>query len=916
MDLQSFLSHFQSVTGAGTTYMAKCPAHEDKQSSLSIALGRDGGIVLHCHAGCATEAILDRIGVEMRELMPPEKSGRNPARGGAKSAAPVPAAKLTPVRPDQHLVPGGTYHNKKTNAQETISCVYEYRDADGAVRVRVARTPEKSFPVCHAGADGQWYWGRGPYGNLLYRLPELIAAVKAGRRVYVVEGEKDVESLAAMGYDATCNLGGGGKGKWPDGVEGYFSGGDVAVIPDNDGPGRTHAEEVCEALSRTAKEVRIVDLAKGPVKLPSKGDATDFFRLVGKKSAAKKAFDELVGQAEPWTGGAKATAPEEVGEPVSEAGVLFERVSGYCVKNGCLCQETQDGETMLCSFAAAPVEEITKDDGVNAELWFRIRGWARSGALLPELELSGEEYTAMNWPIRRWGANGNIKPGTTTKGKVLWAMTESSRLNAARRTEYAHSGWRKIDGKWAYLYQGGAIGADNVSVALPNMERYGLSGAPDMAVGDALALVQAMLVAIPERIIVPILGLVYLTPLCEFLWQRGIMPKFALYVLGRTGSGKSTVSAIALSHFGRFTLDAFPSSFNDTANAIRDSMFVLKDCLLVVDDYHPPANQIEKRRMEEAAQAIARGVGDRQGRNRLSKDLKKNAATPPRGMVMVTGEDLPAIGESGIARFYVVPVSRGDIPLDNVLSTLTMEAAQGTLQRAMAGYIEWLIRRSDGLADELERKFYDFREAMGDSLPGAHGRVVEAAAHLMLGYEMMLLFWLDTGFIDRDEFRRMMIDARLALAANSTEQVRDALDEKPATVFVRTMQQLLATKAYGVKDLRDATGGPPDNMIGYADADYYYLTPDIAYAAVSKTCQIKGTLFQATQKMLYKYLKEEHLIVPQEDGNATRAIRADGRQIRCLWFPRKVIDGEPEHRTPEPVQTRLNADEVQQDEGD
>jgi hypothetical protein len=110
---------------------------------------------------------------------------------------------------------------------------------------------------------------------------------------------------------------------------------------------------------------------------------------------------------------------------------------------------------------------------------------------------------------------------------------------------------------------------------------------------------------------------VYLTPLCEFLWQRGIMPKFAPFVLGRTGSGKSTLAAIALSHFGRFTLDAFPSSFNDTANAIRDSMFVLKDCLLVVDDYHPPANQIEKRRMERR-RGHRRGVATG-GAQRLSK---------------------------------------------------------------------------------------------------------------------------------------------------------------------------------------------------------------------------------------------------------------------------------------------------------
>lgn len=900
MDLQNFLTRFQGVSGAGTKYMARCPAHEDKRSSLSIALGRDGGIVLHCHVGCATESILERVGLAMRDLMPPKAGGK--ARAGAKRALPAQDPKPTPVRPDQEFRAGGQYFNKKDNRQETISCVYEYRDEDGTALVKVARTPEKSFPVCHLGADGQWYWGRGPYASLLYRLPELLAAVRAGKPVYVVEGEKDVESMAAMGYVATCNLGGGGKGKWPEGVSGYFAGADVCVIPDNDQPGRSHAEEVCRDLIRTAKRVRLLDLALGPVKLPAKGDATDFFRLVGKKSTAKAAFDELAENAQEWTDGAKPGAQAR-GDLIGEAEKLFEKVAGFRVKNGCLCQETQDGETMLCSFVAAPVEEITRDDGVNADLWFRVRGWARDGTRLPDLELSAEEYQAMNWPIKKWGANGNVRPGSTTKGKVLWAMTEASQRNAIRRTEYSHSGWRKIEGKWAYLYQGGAIGAENVAVALPNMERYGLSGAPDMAVGDALALDQAMMAVLPERIGVPIMGLVYLTPLCEFLWQRGIMPKFAPFLLGRTGSGKSTVAALALSHFGQFTLDAFPASFNDTANAIRDSMFVLKDCLLVVDDYHPPANQIEKRRMEEAAQAIARGVGDRQGRNRLSKDLRKSAATPPRGMVMVTGEDLPAIGESGIARFYVIPVSRGDIQLDNALSTLTMEAAKGTFQRAMAGYVEWLIRRSDGLADELERRFYDFRETMGESLPGTHNRVVDAAAHLLLGYEMMLKFWLDVGFADVDEFRRLMAEARLALVANCSEQARDAAEEKPAAVFIRTIQQLLATKTYGIKKLGDPNADNPENMIGYVDQEYYYLTPDIAYAAVSKTCQIKGTLFQATQKMLYKYLREEKLIAPQDDGNATRAIRVDGRLIRCLWIPRRVIDGDPEQRPQEPEQT-------------
>ena len=45
--------------------------------------------------------------------------------------------------------------------------------------------------------------------RLPYRLPDLLAAAEA--EVWVVEGEKDVETLRAAGETATCNPGGAGK---------------------------------------------------------------------------------------------------------------------------------------------------------------------------------------------------------------------------------------------------------------------------------------------------------------------------------------------------------------------------------------------------------------------------------------------------------------------------------------------------------------------------------------------------------------------------------------------------------------------------------------------------------------------------------------------------------------------------------
>lgn len=52
------------------SWMASCPAHDDKSPSLVITEQDDGRILVHCFAGCAPVDVLDAIGLSMSDLFP------------------------------------------------------------------------------------------------------------------------------------------------------------------------------------------------------------------------------------------------------------------------------------------------------------------------------------------------------------------------------------------------------------------------------------------------------------------------------------------------------------------------------------------------------------------------------------------------------------------------------------------------------------------------------------------------------------------------------------------------------------------------------------------------------------------------------------------------------------------------------
>jgi DNA primase len=102
--------------------------------------------------------------------------------------------------------------------------------------------------------------------------------------------------LVKAGLVATCNV--CGAGKWKDEYFETLRGRRVVILPDNDTPGRKHAEEVAASLTRHgAAEVKVLALPG----LPDKGDVSDWLNT-GHGAAELLALAESAAAWEPGPG--------------------------------------------------------------------------------------------------------------------------------------------------------------------------------------------------------------------------------------------------------------------------------------------------------------------------------------------------------------------------------------------------------------------------------------------------------------------------------------------------------------------------------------------------------------------------------------------------------------------------------------
>lgn len=377
---------------------------------------------------------------------------------------------------------------------------------------------------------------------------------------------------------------------------------------------------------------------------------------------------------------------------------IYAGIEHYKVnKNGCLFYSNGEKFYLLANGSIVITKEIYKFNGNGeSEIEFQVEGITRNGIKLPPVTVPASKFNSLNWITESWGTSLVVMPNQSVKQTLATGVLMSGE-QCERERVCTHTGYIIKNGKPInYMSANGSLIPSEIKCVLDHdLKRYKLSepSASDTERIDGITASLNLLEAHAPEVTGPLFAFTYLAPILPIVNDMIGDTSFFMFLQGKTQSGKSTLAALSMSHYGIFDSQTPPTTFASTSNAIGEMAFILKDSVLWIDDYHPQADDM--KRQNQIFQDLVRMSGDHSTRRRLDSKAKLKESRPPRCLFLVTGEFPPKIGQSGHARVFQldVPESRKDI------SKIRKDARTGTLSRAMTDYIAYVISNFDRLKE-------------------------------------------------------------------------------------------------------------------------------------------------------------------------------------------------------------------------
>ena len=306
--------------------------------------------------------------------------------------------------------------------------------------------------------------------------------------------------------------------------------------------------------------------------------------------------------------------------------------------------------------------------------------------------------------------------------------------------------------------------------------------------------------------------------------DAGFRLQFALYIVGTTGSLKTSLAKVIFNVF-----DSGDSSrahtFSDTPTAVEQYIGKLKDEVGLVDDLELGDDAAEEYRQKAIFNNIARFVGDSKGKNRSNPALQDVKATVTHGLVAMTGEQ--SLGkQSTRLRMVEVEVTKGNIIGERLAIFQQDKTLWGTVCATFIYYVE---RNHTSIRELIREQSINLRNEYRGKF--SHLRTIDQLITFRLVGDILVHFWEAEGIqeaeITQTITTMMSSIGEMLINAASHDEI-----ENPGIRFLLALDSIIGNQKGLMATDKEAFKGSTIAM-GFCDefGDMYILR-DRSYSVV------------------------------------------------------------------------------------
>lgn len=502
-DIKSKLQRIkQAANGKG--FAAQCPAHDDGKNSLLLKQQTNGKITINCQSGCDIKAVLACFNLTEKDLYPtlntlPEK--------------------------------------------QNFDSIYDYKDENGTLLYQICRKNlgdgKKEFIARTVSEKDKFHYNLQSVRRVLYRMPELLAA-KHLQPVFVCEGEKDADNLAALGLTATTNV--FGAAEWRKEYNESLRERRVVICVDHDKAGIRRGEKIVRELITVDCQVQIFDPFKDqPIAEKHGKDISDWLELGNDASDIFALLDGLEFQESNII--AVAVEPNRKSKNVSSHSKIFQQILdalepvNFRVKAGLSANKRLSQKHLLVICIDELLEAVKaqnfhlarRNDFIfcfNGAFWKEINKDQMEDFLGKAAQKLGvDEFEAKHYDFRKklfWQflASAYLEPLEPETGKVLINLQ-----NGTFEVSGKYQALRAFEAKDFLTYQ--LDFAYDAAADCPNFRKYLNEVLPEIELQNVLA------------------------EFCGYVFTQGNKQEKALLLYGTGGNGKSVFFDVVNSLLGK-----------------------------------------------------------------------------------------------------------------------------------------------------------------------------------------------------------------------------------------------------------------------------------------------------------------------------------------------------------------------------